>query len=49
MTPPARDDQGAVTVEYALIAALVALAALASVGELGVWVRNVFDAVDLPG
>tara|TARA_B100000678_G_scaffold214548_1_gene181898 strand:+ start:904 stop:1080 length:177 start_codon:yes stop_codon:yes gene_type:complete len=39
------DDQGATAIEYGLIAALIAVAAITAMGSLGNQLSNTFDTV----
>jgi len=41
----ARDEQGATAIEYGLIAALIAVAAIAAMGTLGDTLTNTFGEV----
>lgn len=40
-----RDEEGAVAIEYALLAALIALAIVVGAGALGTELNNFFDAI----
>lgn len=42
----ARDEQGATAIEYGLIAALIAVAAIVGMQNLGQGLNRTFDAVD---
>lgn len=42
----ARDEQGATAIEYGLIAALIAVAAVAAMGTLGNTLSDTFNAVE---
>lgn len=42
----ARDEQGATAIEYGLIAALIAVAAVTAMGTLGNTLSDTFDAVE---
>lgn len=40
-----RDEQGATAIEYGLIAALIAIAAITAMGELGTELKTTFSTV----
>lgn len=40
-----KDEDGVTAIEYALIAAVIALGILASIGGVRDWLRNVFDTI----
>ena len=42
----ARDEQGATAIEYGLIAALIAVAGITVMGNVGTSVSNTFEKVD---
>lgn len=41
-----KNEEGATAIEYGLIAALIAVAAIVAMGSLGNTLENVFNAVD---
>lgn len=40
-----RDESGATAIEYGLIAALIAVAAIAGMGSLGTQLKNIFNRI----
>ena len=40
-----KDEQGLETMEYAIILGLIVVATIGLISQLGIWIRDTFDAV----